>query len=377
MPKEKATTAIPHELSSKLTVLSFVSACFVVVLHAYDKSLAGGGGPAAWIVTFVGRIMPTFAVPMFFVISGYLLGVKSGNGTREGWYAQMLKKRAWTLLVPYVLWCTLYALTVVPFTMYGNHAAGRSLLHNTHLHAAPGSPWNIVYVYGGDLFHLPVASVMWYVRNLLMLVAIAPALFRVLSSRLSGALFLAASFCLFLMHDWVPGRWWNLFETGFSFSGLFFFSLGLFMSVHAAGFPLRRRRSPALPVLWLAGCAFFTYMQLHPDGSLLAAHRILAKVTTVLGVAAVWTAFDLVPGATGLSRLSVVRDSFFVYAAHLGIISTVTCARTQEILATRLHVPAFGIFAVRIVVPILLSLTMAELLKRHCPRVYALLTGGR
>ncbi len=36
MPKQETTTAISPELSAKLTVVSFISACFVVVLHAYD-----------------------------------------------------------------------------------------------------------------------------------------------------------------------------------------------------------------------------------------------------------------------------------------------------------------------------------------------------
>ena len=379
MPKQETTTAISPELSAKLTVVSFISACFVVVLHAYDKSFAAGGGLPAWAVVFIGRIMPTFAVPVFFVISGYLLGVKSCGGSREGWYAQALGKRAKTLLVPYLLWCTVYALTVVPFTMYGNHAAGRALLHNTHLHAAPGSLWNIVYVYGGDLFHLPVASVMWYVRNLMMLVLIAPPLIRLLRSRLAGAAFLCASFGALLMHDWIPGRWWNLFETGFSLAGVFYFSVGLFLSIHAADYPLRRQRNPLWPVLWLGGCALFTYIHfLHPTGGgLLAVQRMLAKVVTAIGVLAVWTLYDLVPGASRFLRLSVVKDSFFVYAAHLGIISTVTCARTQDILATRLHVPAFGLFVIRIAVPILLALAAAEILKRWLPKAYALLTGGR
>ena len=53
------------------------------------------------------------------------------------------------------------------------------------------------------------------------------------------------------------------------------------------------------------------------------------------------------------------------------------CARYEDILSARLHIPAIGIFLLRIAVPILLSLMTAELLKRHCPRIYALLTGGR
>ena len=86
---------------------------------------------------------------------------------------------------------------------------------------------------------------------------------------------------------------------------------------------------------------------------------------------------EILPVARGLARRSFVGDSFFIYAAHLGIILTVFCAKSQDILSSRLHIPALGLFTLRFAVPILLSLTTAELLKRHCPRIYALLTGGR
>jgi fucose 4-O-acetylase-like acetyltransferase len=67
----------------------------------------------------VGWTLPTFAIPIFFAISGYLLAVKSENGTKADWYPQALSKRVRSLLVPYLIWCTVYVLTVVPFAMIG------------------------------------------------------------------------------------------------------------------------------------------------------------------------------------------------------------------------------------------------------------------
>ncbi|MBR4172429.1 MAG: acyltransferase [Kiritimatiellae bacterium] len=377
MKTSSSVRSISPELSAKLTVVSFISACFVVILHAYEKSLAVGTGPTAWIVTFVGWTLPTFAVPIFFVISGFLLGVKSGNGTKDGWYAQALRKRVRTLLVPYLIWCTIYALTVVPFTMFGNHLAGRSLVHNTHLHEPVLSWWNLFCIYGADMSGFPANGVLWYVRNLLILVLIAPPLIKFLANKWLGFLLLLIFGATFFLHDWMPRSYWQFFETGFSLRGFFYFLLGLFLAAHPIDNAIPRQLRSLVPFAWLVVGLFFTYLRLYSGGDSLTAQRLLAKTANLLGVGAIWILYDLIPSARRLAKFSVTHDSFFLYAAHLGIIFTVLCAKSQDILSSRLHIPSLGIFIIRFAVPILLSLTIAELLKRYCPRVYALLTGGR
>lgn len=377
MSNQTDTPAISKELSTKLTVVSFISACFVVILHAYDKSLATGNGLTAWIVTFVGWTLPTFAVPIFFVISGYLLAVKSGNGTKADWYPQALSKRVRSLLVPYLIWCTVYVLTVVPFAMIGNHLAGRSLVQNTHLHEPVLSFWNLLCIYGADMSGFPANGVLWYVRNLMILVLIAPPIIRVMSNRFAGCAVLVASGILFFLHDWMPASCWQFFETGFSLRGFFYFALGLYIAAHPVERTSFRRVRPLLPLAWIGASLLFTYFRLNPDEASIAGQRLLAKVINLTGVGAVWVAYDFIPAMSKLSRRSFASDSFFLYAAHLGIILVVFCAKFQAMLAQQLHIPALGIFALRFIVPILLSLTMAELLKRYCPKIYALLTGGR
>lgn len=376
-PAEPSKQTISPELSAKLTVVSFISACFVVVLHAYEKSLVAGNGLTAWIVTFVGWTLPTFAVPIFFVISGYLLGVKSGNGAKAGWHAQALRKRVKTLLVPYLIWCTIYVLTVVPFAMIGNHLAGRSLVQNTHLHEPILSWWNLLCIYGADMSGFPSNGVLWYVRNLLLLVLIAPPIVRVMSSRLAGGVVLFVSGLLFFIHDWLPASCWQFFETGFSLRGFFYFALGLYLANHPVDRTSFRHVRPLLPIAWAGLALLFTYFRLNQGEVSLAGQRLLAKAINLLGVVAVWVLYDFIPVARDLARRSFAGDSFFLYAAHLGIILTVFCAKSQDILASRLHIPSLGIFVLRFIVPILLSLSAAELLKRYCPRAYNLLTGGR
>lgn len=368
---------IDQSLSEKLVGVSFLSACCIVMLHAYQNAMLEAGEATAWLALFAGWALPTFGVPIFFVISGYLLAVKSANGTAAGWYGKAVKKRVRTLLVPYLLWCTISALTVIPFTMLGNHLAGRALASNTCLREPLLSAWNLVLVYGGDLRCGPANGPMWYIRELFLLVLAAPVFMKITSSRFWGAVYLAAAGTAFFLHDWMPRSCWQLFETGLSLRGFLFFPLGLYLARHPVPRDGIGRLRAALPAVWLGTCVAYVFLRLHGGEDCMTAKILLSKATNVLGVGGVWVLCDALPGFRRVARLPVAKDSFFLYACHMAVMSILLCERAQQLLATRLHVPVAGIFLLRIAIPIGVSLLLAEGLKRFAPRVYALLTGGR
>jgi peptidoglycan/LPS O-acetylase OafA/YrhL len=377
-PSLPSTPKIDAALSEKLVGVSFLTACFVVVLHAYSNSLLGSGLAADWFILFVGWTLPTFAVPIFFVISGYLFGVKSANGTAEGWYGKAVKKRLRTLLVPYFLWCTVFALTVIPFTVFGNHLAGRALTSNTCMKEPLVSVWNFFRIYGGDLNDGPACLPMWYIRNLFLLVLAAPLFLALTSNRWTGALYLAVSGGLFVAQNWLATTSSQLLETGLSLRGFFFFPLGLYLARHPVpDTPAFRRMRAALPAVWLATCLAFVVLRLHAGEEWQVAKLLTAKATNLLGVGAIWVLCDLLPGFRRMARHPVAKCSFFVYACHMGVLFTLMCERCQQLLMTHLHVPVVGIFLLRIAVPLGVSLLLAAGVKRWFPRAYAMLTGGR
>lgn len=372
------STEINPRLSEKLVGVSFLTACFVVVLHAYSNSLLGAGPATDWFLLFVGWTLPTFAVPIFFVISGYLLGVKSANGTVAGWYGKSVRKRLRTLVVPYLLWCTVFALTVIPFTVFGNHLAGRPLTNNTCMREPLLSAWNLFRIYGGDLNDGPACLPMWYIRHLFLLVLASPFFLAVTAKRWSGALYLAAAGTLFFAQPWLPCSSSQLLETGLSLRGFFFFPLGLYLARHPVPeTPAFRRMRASLPAVWLGTCLAFVVLRLHAGEDWEVAKLLTAKSTNLLGVGAVWVLCDHMPGFYRMARHPVAKNSFFVYACHMGVLFTLMCERSQQLLMTHLHVPVAGIFVLRTMVPLVVSLLLAEGVKRFAPRAYALLTGGR
>ena len=120
-----------------------------------------------------------------------------------------------------------------------------------------------------------------------------------------------------------------------------------------------------------------THHMLYGNGKAMDLFQVLMKLITLAGVGAVWVLYDMVPAFQRLEKLSVVKDSFFLYASHFLIIAVLFSAKMQDVLTNRLHVPELVFYLLKFLVPFTLCLLTAEILKRFLPRVYEFLTGGR
>jgi peptidoglycan/LPS O-acetylase OafA/YrhL len=367
---------ISADLSRKLSTVSFFAACFVVINHTCIHS-GLHSQTTIWISTFLSKNMSLFAVSLFFAISGYLVAKKTDCGQTDGWYSTILKKRMRSLGIPYLIWCTVYSLTYLPFTLLGNHVAGRSLLHNTYLHEPALSIANFGRLYGLDLWGLPVAGTMWYVRNLLLLFLVLPLIFPVIRRRVAGLTYLFILFILYLIQDWFPDSIWQVLESGFSIRGLFYFPLGIYLALHPVSPDRFRIVRKLLPFIWAGGCVIVTCHMLYGEGKDLAFYQVLMKLITFAGVGAAWVLYDMVPAYRRMGTLSVTKDSFFLYASHYLIIATLFSGKIQDIMIGKLHVPELAFYCLKFLVTMTICLVTAEILKRYFPRIYGFLTGGR
>ncbi len=91
-----------------LDFLRVLAICFVVVLHvitSYFSSSASFGRPLWWIVVYLNELTRT-GVPLFFMLSGFLL--LSNPSTAQ--YASFYKKRFAKIVPPFLVWSVLYYL---------------------------------------------------------------------------------------------------------------------------------------------------------------------------------------------------------------------------------------------------------------------------
>ena len=109
---------ISEDTSKRITALRFLLAVLVVVIHnnynakvvadyfaetgetiVFSQSIFG-----KWIQLFFSQGLAHCAVPLFFLFAAFLQAKKNDS------YSVLLKKRAKSLLLPYVIWITLYFL---------------------------------------------------------------------------------------------------------------------------------------------------------------------------------------------------------------------------------------------------------------------------
>lgn len=127
----RRASASADDFSHKVTVLSFLAMVSVVYIHhnAIDTT-----EPAYWNVvvqTFLTRALTDWAVPFFFIMSGFWVA-RSRYVSSEG-ATPFLMKKVRTLLVPYVLWAVLGAVISMPVIVFNNYVNHMPLLSRTCL----------------------------------------------------------------------------------------------------------------------------------------------------------------------------------------------------------------------------------------------------
>lgn len=127
--------------------------------------------------------MGSICVPLYFVISGFLFFYNGQVLTKE-WYLNKIKSRSFSLLIPYLLWCTI---ALIVFAI--NHSVSGIDVIKGYTIGVSFSDMNggATSVWDGPL---------WFVRNLFALMLISPVIhvflkYKKFSAAVLGLLFVA------------------------------------------------------------------------------------------------------------------------------------------------------------------------------------------
>lgn len=152
-------------LSDKLKVLSLFSMMLVLCIHSGFRELENNV-----VQEFLSGMIGRCAVPLFYVISGWLFFRSLHDGVRGVW--AKMKKRVRTLLVPYIIGCVF----CVGFSVIVAVTPGTSrFINDSIMPLFDKSFWDILcsvfYAKDGGL---PIAYQLWFLRDLILIVAMAP-----------------------------------------------------------------------------------------------------------------------------------------------------------------------------------------------------------
>ena len=275
---------------NKVTYISFILAILVISIHTYNVEvygLADKGSLGADILTFIENFMnqlETVCVPFFFMLSGYLF-------FRNYSWDKVLtkyKSRFFSLVLPYIIWCTIYFLCYAVLTHVPQTAA-RMNMEPTEL-SIPfylSCLWNSTY------------TVLWFVKHLILMIIPTPIYFLLfkVNGKWWSYVISIASFIVILLISW------NIIPICIPYLSCYFV-IGCYLGINGKKFIENPNR-----VMTIAGCILFLLLSVY----LLLGYKVVIWWTIGM-IASIWYALDIFKFSKKPKWW--MKLSFFLYCGH-------------------------------------------------------------
>ena len=355
-------------LSSKIKMVSLISIIMVVFLHCYTLTdnflgattiITEGLNYDTFIEYFICNGFTRFAVPIFFMISGYLFYLTFKLSIES--YLYKIKSRFMSLAVPYILWSAiamiicylLWGMDIMPVNdMKGNLEAGGF--------------WQVL--------RYPPNFQFWFVKELICYVIVSPIIYLVIKFRITRVIYLL---CLFAM--------WFTDVNPFSFvvmEALFFYSIGSYLAITNKMEIIMKKVSKNIVIssgiMWILLLTVKTVLcGISKQGDPITAILALYKITVLLGIFTVWYGMDYVIANENTKNklLSLSCHTFFIFCFHEPLLDFVIQYTLRYIgSVSSLHLITYLAYPS---VTIVLAILVSKILLRYVPTLHNILTGSR
>jgi hypothetical protein len=307
---------ITKENSEVIGMLRFPLILGVVLIHAYStqvgmssgRVMGGAGGVVNDSIQYLfSQILARTAVPLFYLFSGLLLF--QGKRLSIDLIGAKWRSRFFTLVLPFILWNTVDLIIQI---------LGQTIPAISHFFtgktfdAGNISARTLLGAYF-DFRVFPVNGPLWFLRELIVLVILSPALYLLVRKAGYYIIILLTLFWL----DFLPGV--NIVYL--SNEALLFFSIGLFLSVGNTvkiEEGLRKGVNANTIISIYILCTFLeVYLRLRGLPIFL-----IHKVNIILGIAAILsTAYFWIKGTRFAAFLiSLAPAAYFVYLTHSSLL---------------------------------------------------------
>ncbi|RRJ94145.1 acyltransferase family protein [Flavobacterium macacae] len=350
-------------LSQKIKAVSFFAIILVVILHCYNLDLYqsleiyDSSKNFNWFVqTIISFGITRIAVPLFFIISGYLFFF-TFNGNAD--FAIKIKKRFHTLVIPYLLWgffgiLFYYILQIIPQT---EAFFTKKLIKNYSLNE----------FFDAAFLNL-IPYQFWFIRDLIVLTLLSPLLYFITKK-------LNFWFLLIILPFWIV----TLDNIIFTSESLLFFSFGIYLSIHnqeVVKKTISKKAVLSLLVCWILLLTVKTFFQVENFSPLWI--QIGHKTAILSGIIAFWFLYDLLfKNNQGFitNCNSLFKFTFFIYAFHEPILTIIKKGMfyffgKQE----EMHIVVYFLSPI---VTIFICLITGIILKKLIPKGFKIITGNR
>lgn len=341
--------------------MSFFLSFLVVLVHVHSFDSYSYTGALGSVLKSISRFLTnglTFgAIRLFFLISGVLF-YRNYTYSRTG---EKLKSRFRSLVLPYLLWCTLYtALFMV---------AGKTPIRNTMAIDMTLSVKNIVC---GILLNQYYKS-FWFILDLIVFTLFCPVIYTLLKNKIVGLITIAAVTVLYAFGITIP----ETIQIGgveyvafWRADSIVLYLIGAFIGIHCFDwFAARKSRLTAvLALVVYVLCSFLRSMTKIQE---IPALWILMMICCSF---AIWNMFDLCEfGKKNLPGFISYSFMMFALNFYLGVY----ISKVLYLILPKAQIFSLVNLVITLVLELGFILGLSHILRKKAPKLYGLLTGGR
>lgn len=316
----------------------------VVYLHAYIPM--DSENIVSFIQYYFSQEITRTAVPLFFLISGFLFFRNINNFNKSFFYSK-IKRRIQSLLIPYLIFSGLGFIFIYVIQQFITTQSYEQIVN------LPLS--ECLYT----LLFQPIGCYqLWFVRDLFILSLLSPCLYYGLKKMKAWLIT-----CLFFL--WILG-----IQYAVTIESIFFFTTGAYLGsyqVHFVEYKKQSKWSFLFLIIWLTISLFNVH---HRD---LYYSHCLGILT---GICCIWFLYDLFYDKFKKYISSwLLSYSFFIYLIHEPLLTII-----KNILLAILGKSSNSILIIYIIAPIItitLCIGGGKWLKNKYNKIYLILTGGR
>lgn len=368
--------------SQSLDLLRFPLALFVVAVHVFRPfpwldDNAEVFPVVDWLFRFVNAFIVDQSVPVYFFIAGYVFFLGMDMSIKS--YAGKLRRRCHSLLIPYLMWNTLAILYLMKVMLPGMQAVSDFAdTQQFHLSLSnfiecywDSSQGIIPHVNLNDNGIYPIDTPLWFVRDLMIMVLITPAIYALYKFPTPHAI--TKVILVFFTLVWavrIPG----LGHLSLLLEAFVFFSWGGFLSYHKRDMIVEfRRYSTTSFILYpLLALSILFLTPIWPQAMV-----YVKSINVIVGLfffynIAAW----LVTKRHCRASSFLSSASFFIYCGHFIILDPVA-RRVFSITGTGGDMAVVSACMLTYIIIIGLLLGVYAMMHRYTPRLLRLFTGGR
>ncbi|ABM03015.1 hypothetical protein Ping_1180 [Psychromonas ingrahamii 37] len=353
--------------SERLDIIRFPLIVGVIFIHAIGSSvklknsntgIEQIGFISEFIQAFISNGLARIAVPLFFLISGYLFFLAFTWSLEK--YQSKVKSRLRTLVIPFLFW---NAICILVFFIAQSIPSTSVFFSGSNQYIATYN----VFDFFNNLLGLnksPISYQFWFIRDLIVMVILAPLFLLILNNKNISTFVFA---CLFTL--WFIG-FWPIYVP--SLAAFFFFYAGAYFSNMKFDLFSIDRYGKVISSIYL----IILVTDSLTKGEVYSSY--IHKIGIVFGImtALYLSKYALQSTVAKNVLLKLSHYSFFVFAVHEPIL-TILKKIIYKLIVPTSDLAVTSIYLSIPIAVILISLAAYKVLSMAIPKTLNIVTGGR